>query len=212
MSPMPATVPKVGLDHAARDRSLAAALALLVVATGWLDSVPLPVLGWAAAFVLLAVFHDLRERRIPNAVTFTTLAVALLHGLRTGGADGLLDAFVGGLAPLAMFILPYAAGGLGAGDVKAAMALGALLGPVAAVQLVLLSIAIGGAWAFGRLLRAGELSACTRRIGESIFASFATRRWAPIPAPPGSAAAHGLPFAVALSLALSARSVLGVTL
>ncbi len=82
------------------------------------------VLGWAAALVVM----DLRHRRLPNLLTLPG-AVAILAG---AGAAGLEcnPALLGGLALSGLYLLVHLAdpGGLGAGDVKLALALGALTG------------------------------------------------------------------------------------
>src|SRR4029079_5546272 len=82
-----------------------------------------------AAFVFAAVAcaTDLRDSRIPNALTFGSLALALIvHGLLPQGqgwAHALLRLLAGG----AVFFPFFALGGMGAGDVKLMGALGAWL-------------------------------------------------------------------------------------
>lgn len=87
---------------------------------------------------------DVRDRRIPNWLTFGgALAALLFHGL-TGGTAGLGGAIGGWLVGLAIFFLPFALGGLGAGDVKLVAALGAWLGWHDAVWLGLYTGVAGG--------------------------------------------------------------------
>jgi prepilin peptidase CpaA len=197
--------------HAGR-RGLAAAVGVLVMAPalllGWAAGTPLPVLGWAAAFLFLAVEHDLRCRRIPNWLTFPTLAFALLHGAWLGGADGVRVALLGAAAAFALLVLPYALGALGAGDVKAAMALGALFGAGDIAQVVVLAVGFGCVLALLRLLVRGGLAELGQRWLRCLVASLASQRLVYLPPAPGSAATRGIPFAVAIALAVATQHLL----
>ncbi len=89
---------------------------------------------WACAAILLvvAVYVDLRERRIPNwAVTAgagSGLVLATAERGRSGLEAGLIGLLAGAAWWPAVFWLR-----LGAGDAKLAMALGAILGPAVAI-------------------------------------------------------------------------------
>lgn len=195
-----------------RPRGLAVAAALLlaapVAASGWVAAMPLPVLGWAAAFLFLAVERDVHRQRIPNWLTFPALAAALAYAGASGGAAGALGAAAGAGAALALLLLPYALGALGAGDVKAAMALGAGFGAAAVAEQLLLAIVFGAFFALLRVAAHGELGELARRWLAGLGATLATRRFVYLPPPPGAAAARGIPFAVALALAVTAHLLL----
>jgi leader peptidase (prepilin peptidase)/N-methyltransferase len=81
------------------------------------------VLAWLAALSC----YDIRERRLPNTLTLTgagaILAVAALAGRGP-------SALAGAVALTAIYLLVHcvAPGGMGAGDVKLAIGLGALTG------------------------------------------------------------------------------------
>ena len=81
------------------------------------------VLVWAGALT----FHDVRRRRLPNILTLPgavlVLAVAASQGRGPAALCGAL-----GLAGLYLAVHLLAPGGLGAGDVKLALGLGALTG------------------------------------------------------------------------------------
>jgi prepilin peptidase CpaA len=83
----------------------------------------------AVSIAAVACVVDLRTRRIPNALTFGGAAAALVYRLATGGASGAADGVGGWFVGLALLLIPYALGGMGAGDVKLLAALGAWLGP-----------------------------------------------------------------------------------
>ncbi|MCA2244134.1 prepilin peptidase [Mycobacterium sp. WUMAC-067] len=81
------------------------------------------VLVWLAALSC----YDIRERRLPNALTLTG-AVAILAAAALAGRGW--PALAGAAALTAIYLLVHgvAPGGMGAGDVKLAIGLGALTG------------------------------------------------------------------------------------
>jgi len=185
-------------------------LAAPVLVSGWGASKPLPILAWAAAFLFVAVERDLHCQRIPNWLTFPAFAAALLYAAWIGGPQGALDAALGAGAAFALLVLPYATGALGAGDVKAAMALGAGFGASVVAEQTLLAIGFGGLFAALRLALLGELTELGNRWLHSVTTTLVTRRPVYFPPAPGSAAAHGIPFAVALALAVTAQQLLEI--
>lgn len=105
-------------------------------------------LAWLAALSC----YDIRERRLPNTLTLTgagaILAVAALAGRGP-------SALAGAVALTAIYLLVHcvAPGGMGAGDVKLAIGLGALTGCcgvgvwfVAALGAPLLTVLLGALW------------------------------------------------------------------
>jgi prepilin peptidase CpaA len=104
----------------------------------------------------IAVWTDLTTRRIPNLLTFPAMGAGLLMNAVASGWSGLLTAGGGLLVGFALFVLPVAFLGRGAGDLKLLAALGALGGPLFAVWCALLT------GVFGLLLGAGMLLAKRR--------------------------------------------------
>lgn len=123
---------------------------------------------FGGAFVLLVVLaavSDVRARRIPNAL----VAVLMLGGIafsmvRHSPMAGMGSAFGGLALGLAIWIVFYALGFLGAGDVKFFAAAAAWLGPAGAWRASLIAAAIGGVLAVGFLLRDSKLKAALHRI------------------------------------------------
>lgn len=105
------------------------------------------LLGVLLTVLSIACVTDLRERRIPNWLTFpAALAAVVLHGLHGGAALASLLAYVGFL--LAGFVLysTVLARGVGAGDLKLLAACAAFLGWMPALYLSLFSFAAHVGW------------------------------------------------------------------
>ena len=88
--------------------------------------VPLVVVVVAAA---IAAFTDVRRFKVYNMLTFPVLVSGMVYHVATGGAMGFAMSVAGVIFGFAILLLPYLIGGLGAGDVKFLMSLGAWLGP-----------------------------------------------------------------------------------
>jgi prepilin peptidase CpaA len=106
---------------------------------------PVPYLAFLGFGLLVAAFHDLRKRRIPNVVTLSLLAGGIAA---RGFVHGPL-ASLSGLAAAAIIVLalyaPWNAGGIGGGDVKLAAATSAWLGLGLLIPFALAAAVAGGA-------------------------------------------------------------------
>jgi prepilin peptidase CpaA len=98
----------------------------------------------ALGVALVAAGWDLGTRRIPNELTFGAAFVAFAAHAWIGGWPGAAMALAGWAAGVALFFPVFALGGMGAGDVKLLGAIGAWLGPIAAVWVALYSGVAGG--------------------------------------------------------------------
>lgn len=104
---------------------------------------------------LVACVTDLRSRRIPNVLTFGAAAAALIYGAVSAGWSGVGTAALGWFVGAVVFIVPFALGGLGGGDVKLLAAMGAWLGPAGAFWLALYTGVAGGVMALVVALASG---------------------------------------------------------
>jgi prepilin peptidase CpaA len=87
----------------------------------------MPSLLILAAVLVVAVYVELKERRIPNWVTLSGMALGLLVGYLHGNAC--FWSSLGGLAMgFGFLFIFYVFGGVGGGDVKLMGASGALMG------------------------------------------------------------------------------------
>lgn len=109
-------------------------------------------------------FWDLKERKIPNKITFSGILIGILFNLITGGWTGLTQAVLGLFAGLAIFFLPFAMGGMGAGDVKLMGAIGALMGWQFSVMTAVYSALVGGVMVLSYLLYKGTLRLTMKKM------------------------------------------------
>jgi prepilin peptidase CpaA len=103
------------------------------------------VISAAASVVfLIASYHDIRHRSIPNALPIAVAGAALLKWLVIGQPTPAL--WAAGVAAIVFIAsaLMFAQGWLGGGDVKLLGAAVFLVGAPAALQLLLLMALIGG--------------------------------------------------------------------
>jgi prepilin peptidase CpaA len=105
----------------------------------------------------IAVWFDYRERRIPNRLVFTGMIAGLVTGMISGGVKGLAWSALGMLAGIGILLVPFAMGGIGAGDVKLLGAIGAILGARGALFSMLYGAIAGGLISVIILARHGRL-------------------------------------------------------
>ena len=94
--------------------------------------------------VLLAIYSDLRWRRIPNCLTLPAIAFGFLLNFLGNSWNGLIFAFFGLVVGMGLLMLPYLLGGMGGGDVKLMGALGAMLGSYSVLNIFLYATLVGG--------------------------------------------------------------------
>ncbi|MBW8308903.1 MAG: prepilin peptidase, partial [Candidatus Paracaedibacteraceae bacterium] len=70
------------------------------------------------SILLLSVKSDVTCRKIPNKLTFPVILWGLVSAGIFSGFNGILFSLGGFLVGLALFLIPFSMGGMGAGDVK----------------------------------------------------------------------------------------------
>jgi prepilin peptidase CpaA len=118
--------------------------------------------------ILICLITDLRERKIYNKVVFPAAAAGIILNTAHQGLPGLRTSITGLLAGVLIFIVPFALGGLGAGDVKLLGAVGALKGPLFALYTALATALIGGVIAILVLLGQRRLLSTLKRLGVAL--------------------------------------------
>lgn len=106
----------------------------------------------AAAVAATAAVTDVRDRRIPNRITYPAMIAGfVLQGI-VHGWGGLLLALGGAGLFGGVFLLFYLVRAMGAGDVKLAAALGCIIGPGASWQVMFFTAVAGGAMAIAVMI------------------------------------------------------------
>jgi len=111
----------------------------------------MPSINAPSLFVIttavVGCLHDLRNRRIPNYLTFGSAVLALVYSAVTAGLPGLGVALAGWAVGILLFIPFFLLRGMGGGDVKLLAALGAWVGPAALLSLTFYTAIAGGVMA-----------------------------------------------------------------
>ena len=146
--------------------------------------------------------------------TYTLLSMTLLFSAAMAAVSVAVQAGPGvglvcSLAALGILFIPFTLGWLGAGDVKAIVALGALWGAANLVGALWWMIVTGGLLAIVIITLQGGLVEMLRRWLNSACLSLRCGQVVYLGAPAGSAARAGLPFAIAMGLGSAAFQIWG---
>jgi len=161
------------------------------------------IAGWAAVatFAVLAIWFDLRARRVPNWLVLTglVLAVALMGlGPVRALAPDWRDALLGGAIGFAVFLPLYALRWMGAGDVKFFAVAGLLCGWHGLLPV----------WVVGSLLAGlhGLLIVVARRMDAASPAAWLLMRACPavVRWDAAQAGQRGIPYAAYMAIGLLA--------
>lgn len=97
-----------------------------------------------SSLLIICLVTDLKERKIYNYVLLPGFIGALIyHGLTTG-LLGIGTSFLGMLVGLFILFIPFAMGGMGAGDVKLLSMIGSWKGALFVLKTALYMALIGG--------------------------------------------------------------------
>ena len=117
-------------------------------------------IAWWPMVIVLAVatFTDLRSRRIPNWLVLPFLVAGFAVSAWQHGWPGIVLSTEGAAVALAIYGFLFWMGGMGAGDVKLAIAIGAWIGPSQLFLALVITAMAGGVmvvcWAaFGGFLK-----------------------------------------------------------
>ena len=100
----------------------------------------------------VAAAADIRFRRIPNWLTYSAMLLGVGYHIIVNGTQGFFFGAGGLFLGLALLIVFYLTGGMGAGDVKLMGAVGALLGPKGVFITFIFTALVGGIYAIILLL------------------------------------------------------------
>jgi prepilin peptidase CpaA len=116
----------------------------------------------AVIIAIIAAVIDVRERRIPNKLTYSASILGVLLQAIFWGWKGALSGVSGGLVFGGVFLLFYIVHAMGAGDVKLAAALGCLVGLTPSIRLMFATAVAGAMLAVIYMVRARRVMATLR--------------------------------------------------
>lgn len=122
--------------------------------------------------LIAAALWDMSTRLIPNLLVGTGLVLALACHFALSGVAGLVFSFKGLALGMALLIIPFFLGGMGAGDVKLLGMVGAFLGPEMVWNAFLWTALIGGAAALIYLTVSGRLLGTLKRLLRPLVSAF----------------------------------------
>lgn len=149
---------------------------------------------------------DLRTRRIPNVLTFGGALAGIIFQTALFGWSGLGQSLAGLALGLALLLLPYVLGGMGAGDVKALAALGAWLGPTGIFSVFCYMGFSGGLISLAILLWTGKIWQYLRQGWQRLLQFILLRGQKRIlmeTLTPEEATSPGIPYGVAIAMGMA---------
>ena len=143
------------------------------ISGGNMDILVATVLGVA---LVIASYTDLKSQRIRNWLTFPLILSGPVAHFVFGGVDGLLLSGGGFALGLALMLLPFMFGVMGAGDVKLMAGVGAWLGVSATFTAFLITCFAGGVYALVVMARHRDYFKAVWLNIKSTFLMFMTTR------------------------------------
>ena len=122
----------------------------------------------ALTIASVGAVKDFRGHRIPNWLTYSGLAAALVVRAGLGGWTELRGGLAGMLFAGGIFLLLFLLGGLGGGDVKLMAAVGAWVGMAQVGILLTISAIAGGLLAVGYVLVHKRMLQSLRNVAELV--------------------------------------------
>lgn len=135
--------------------ALGAAFGTGTALVGGYDGIAVAAVALFVAVLALATMIDLRERRIPNALTYPGTLLAIVLAGVTAGTGGAIEALAGMLVAGGVMLVVWliGRGGLGMGDVKLSAFVGASVGPAMVPTYLVVGSGLGALAGVALLLR-----------------------------------------------------------
>lgn len=159
------------------------------------------LIGVLISVLVVSAVIDYRLQKIPNLITYPTMAFAIGYHSVTNGFNGFYFSLTGLMTGIALLILPYLLGGMGAGDAKLMGAIGAGIGPSQVIIAFLYTAIVGGVYALLLILLMHQrFREMIKRRWTQLRIFVLTHRFEPIPAHPDEKSAPKLCYGIAISI------------
>ena len=119
----------------------------------------------ALLLAVAAAILDLRQHRIPNWLTYPGIVLGVALRAAALGWKGLGTGLAGGLLAGGIMFLFFMVRAMGAGDVKIMAAIGSLVGPRHAVDVLLATAICGGVLAIAYALYRRRMISTLKNVG-----------------------------------------------
>lgn len=129
----------------------------------------------AAIMLIIATYTDLRGGKIYNWTTLPAIIAGIALNTVTGGWQGLLLSIGGAVLVMALFLFFGPLVGIGGGDIKLMMAVGAVIALPVSVWALLYSAVIGGVMAVFVMVRQKALVSTTQTMAANLYVGLLTR-------------------------------------
>jgi prepilin peptidase CpaA len=146
------------------------------------------------------IIVDVLTRRIPNVLSGPAILAGLALNALYFGGDGFLAGLAGCAGAIAILLVPFALGGVGAGDVKMMGAVGAFLGPRLALMALVIGMLLGGVVMAVHLARQGRLREKLGATATMLGGALMMGSLAPLQKSAADPGAIALPYSVPLGL------------
>lgn len=123
----------------------------------------------------VCLITDLKFRKIYNAVLLPALIIGIVLNIYGSGINGLYFAMKGFALGLAILLIPFIMGGIGAGDVKLLAVIGAIKGPEFVFYAALYMAVAGGLLAAIHLIYKGRLLSSIKKILQGFWIMILTK-------------------------------------
>lgn len=122
--------------------------------------------------LLTCLYTDIRYKRIYNIITFPAAVVAIITNISLHGLSGGSNSIKGLLLGISLLFVPFAMGGIGAGDVKLLGIIGAFKGPEFVWRASLYMAITGGLVSVGIMARSKNLSLRLKAVFFTLLSLF----------------------------------------
>ena len=123
-----------------------------------------------------SLFTDLRNKKIPNTITITGMIFGIGINTIIAGMGGLQDSIKGMIVAFVFTIVPFIIGGIGGGDLKLLLAVGALMGMSFVVMALAYTAATGAVIAIILSIYYKRLRISLRNIKNYLLCTILTQK------------------------------------